>query len=308
LEEELVKWISTHRHTQQAIYFLSQHTDQFANQVLGIADMLLEIVNVKSLFLPFPISIPMSDIDELKRSFGIKTQYYQANVGNFRGKAIRWSGGAQRNLMSADIFRVYQSHASGMESSDRPSLRMNGIEGLIWFFRRHAWHLIPKLVGILSLPFILSGAVMYGPKLLASSVSSQFGVDQQSVQMEESKQNESGKTSVVSKQGAFGESKSVVGESLVGVSGVSSSSGNRALQPVGGVSEPTKGIPTGFGGSTGGEGGKVVMLYERGVILDDGRKVEVGETFTFGGRSETLSVACPACGVIVFLSGKRMKL
>jgi hypothetical protein len=98
IETELINFLSTHRHGQQELFFLTQHIDQFANSILGVADTLLEIVNVKSLHLPFPISIPMSDVDELKRAFWIKTQYYQANVGNFRGKAVKWNGATTRHL------------------------------------------------------------------------------------------------------------------------------------------------------------------------------------------------------------------
>jgi hypothetical protein len=52
---------------------------------------------------------------------------------------------------------------------------------------------------------------------------------------------------------------------------------------------------------------KIVMLYQRGVMLDDGRKVEIGETLEIEGETETLAVACAICGVIVFESGKRIR-
>ena len=156
LEQELVNWISTHRHTQQALYFLTQHTDQFTNSILGIADQLLEIVNMKSMVLPFPISVPMADLEELKTSFGIKTQYYQANVGNFRGKAVRWQGASHRHLMSPEIFSVYKSHDAGMEESDRPSLNLTKWESIKWFLGRHGWHLIPKFFLVMAFPFVVA--------------------------------------------------------------------------------------------------------------------------------------------------------
>ena len=169
LEQELINWISTHRHSQQSIYFVSQHTDQFANQVLGIADKLLEIVNLKSFDLPFPISVPMEDFYELRSAFGIKTQYYQANVGNFRGKAIRWSKAVQRHMMTADIYRVYKSHDAGLEESDRPSVKRTPLEGVLWFAKRHGWHLVPKFVGILSIPILLPMVLFSLPGLISSS-------------------------------------------------------------------------------------------------------------------------------------------
>ena len=303
LEQELINWISTHRHTQQALYFISQHTDQFANQVLGIADSLFEIVNVKSMFLPFPISIPMSDLEELKRCFGIKTQYYQCNVGNFRGKAIRWSGGSQRNLMLPDIFRVYQSHDSGLESSDRPSLKMNALEGSLWFLRRHGWHLVPKMILALLLPFICWKVFVGMPGFLVAATSVPSVEQTLEVKQEEVKRE-----SVAVKSGGSGSVKPVVG-SLEGVSGVASSSGDIAAslpRRVSGAGEVRAYRNGGlFSGSSSGS--RLVMLYEKGVMLDDGRKVSIGETVFYEGEMETLSVACATCGVICFESGKRLK-
>ena len=290
LEQELINWISTHRHSQQEIYFLSQHTDQFANQVLGIADKLLEVVNLKSLDLPSPISVSMTDIDELKRSFGIKTQYYQANVGNFRGKAIRWSKAVQRHMMTADIYRVYKSHDAGVEESDRPSLQMTPFEAIIWFGKKHAWHLVPKFVGILSLPFLVGGLLMWLPTFLSSSL---FG------------SSVATKTEAISK-----ESEVVVGSpdrpSLLAVD----------IPPtVAAVAQQSSRVlPTEVPKVTKEEilkpilrSMKVVMLYQKGVMLDDGRKVSVGESFVYEGETETLSVACAVCGVMAFESGKRVR-
>ena len=302
LEQELVNWISTHRHTQQVLYFISQHTDQFANQVLGIADALYEIVNVKSMFLPFPISIPMSDLDELKRCFGIKSQYYQCNIGNFRGKAVRWSGGSQRVLMQSDVFRVYQSHDSGLESSDRPSLKMNALEGLMWFFRRHAWHLVPKIVLVIVLPILVWKLFLAFPSFLMGAASGGSVEQKVLVKQEESNRGTGGSS------GGSGVVNRVI-ESEGGVPGVVSSPGDRSSLPsrgtLGGGTGPPFGIRPAF--RDFGAESKIVMLFEKGVMLYDGRKIFIGETLFHEGEIETLSVACATCGVICFESGKRVK-
>jgi len=301
LESELINWVSTHRHSQQEIYFLSQHTDQFANQILGIADTLLEIVNVKSLHLPFPISIPMSDIDELKRSFGIMNQYYQANVGNFRGKAVRWSGAVQRYVMTADIFRAYKSasHGSLDESGDRPSLGMNWYEGLMWFARKHAWHLVPKFSIIFAIPFIGWWLLMSIPTILASAAVGSKQVEQVEVFEDESRREEgvitmggrSGVTSPVLDARAIRQPEvQSVGADFGAVARVEGSLSGGMDRRV----ESKKEV-------------KIVMLHQRGVVLDDGRKIAIGETLDYGGAEETLAVACAICGVIVFESGKRIR-
>ena len=287
LEQELINWISQHRHSQQEIYFLSQHTDQFARQILGIADTLLEIVNMKSLTLPWPISVPMSDVEELKRSFGIRTQYYQANVGNFRGKAVRWGGATHRHMMSADIFRVYKSHDAGMEESDRPSLQMTKWEGLCWFLRKHGWHLLPKFGGILAMPYVVMQVLFAIPVILmdaamgGSSAKREAPVDKVAVEQKVVKVEK-----VVPP--AVPVLESVVADVPVEV----------PLVPDVGVTalavQPSKVV-------------KVVMLYQNGVLLDDGRKITIGEAFSYEGETETLACACAVCGVIAFESGKRIR-
>jgi hypothetical protein len=314
-EKEFVNWISVHRHSGQLVYFLTQHTDQFGSSILGIAEMLLEVVNLKTLHLPWPISVPMSDLDELKRSFGITTQYYQANVGNFRGKAIRWSGAAERHLMSSDIYRVYQSHDAGAESSDRPSLKMNALEGICWFARRHAWHLIPKLGVILSIPFVGMFVLMGLPGLLASAMPGgkpEDSVEHVEVVRDESKESRVGKGS--------GVGKPVNNNMSAPVPGVVSSSVDRAAISAGDVTGSGIEVPSGIGESARAASIidepkklepkkelKIVMLYQKGVMLNDGSKVTIGETLDIDGSTEVLSVACPTCGVIGFESGKRLK-
>ena len=314
LEQELINWVSIHRHSQQQIYFISQHTDQFANQILGVADKLLEIVNVKSLELPWPISIPMSDVDELKRSFGITTQYYQANVGNFRGKAIKWSGAAQRNMMSSDIYRVYRSasHGSVSESLDRPSLEMQWWEGLLWFSRRHMWHLLPKMGLIVSIPFLFLWLTFSLPDLFAASVVGGTKLEQKDDRKEERAESAvAGKSELPSipSVGVVSSSASrtpVLDKGSVGEVGRSVAGGVGLGKEVNELSAATQSVPA----APKVESKrvlKIVMLYQEGVMLDDGKKIAIGETFEVDGSPETLSCACPVCGVIVFKSGKRIR-
>jgi hypothetical protein len=281
VEAELINFLSTHRHGQQELYFLTQHIDQFANQILGIADTLLEIVNVKSLHLPFPISVPMSDIDEVKKSFGVNTQYYQANVGNFRGKAVKWSGATSRHLMSSEIYRVYKSHTKSNESSDRPSLDMSPIEALVWFARRHWWHLLPKLGGIVSLPFIIVWMMHGIPSLLSAAVVKPKVESPSSLQKTEPTVSVS-KT----KSSEVSQSLSVVSPSPVPDGSVS---GTELL---------------GFGGKVELDSFEIVMLYPDGILLRNGKKYKVGETFMLEGKEETLECVNVRCGIARFLSGK----
>ena len=307
MEQELINWISTHRHTQQLIYFLSQHTDQFARQVLGIADELLEIVNIKSLTLPWPISVPMADVEELKRSFGITTQYYQANVGNFRGKAIRWSGAVHRHMMTADIFRVYRSHDTA-EASDRPSLKMTKWRGLLWFLRRHGWHLLPKMAGILLLPYVASKVLFAIPDILMNAAMATGEPDVSSkpnvpavVEMVEDVPE------VVKPLVKVEKSERIVVENTAKAVPEATKPPVKMEQTERMITESTAETVPVVTKTAPALSKKVVMLYQNGVILNDGSKITIGEAFTYEGASETLACACAICGVIVFESGKRVR-
>jgi hypothetical protein len=281
LETELVNWISTHRHSQQEIYFLSQHTDQFARQVLGIADSLFEIVNLKSLTLPFPISISMQDFYELRKAFGIKTQYYQANPGNFRGKAIRWSGAADRHLMSTEIYGVYKSHASDVVESDRPDLGKTKWEAVKWFTGKHGWHLIPKIVFAVSLPFLVMYTIIALPSILVGAASGGTPVANDPPEPPAITKTETPPPPPAERPSNIPRTDTIQPETPP------------LPAPV------TPAIPV--------ERVKFSMLFNGGIILDDGRKIAIGETMGYAGETETLAAACAVCGIIIFESGKRIR-
>jgi hypothetical protein len=286
LESELINWISTHRHGQQEIYFLSQHTDQFANQILGIADKLLEIVNVKSLNIPFPINVPMADFDELKKSFGIKTQYYQANIGNFRGKAVKWSGATSRHMMVDDIYRVYKSHDAGVEESDRPELKMTPIEGILWFGRRHAWHLIPKFSCIPLLFFVVLPMFFSLPELLVSGMINVEGKNEKTVSKQEELPVKPPSSAQASKL-----KEPEVEQAVPLPKAVPAAPPPPAAVP----SAPVKVEPQSL---------KIVMLFGNGVLLDDGQKVFIGDSFLHEGKREVLQSVDVVSGMVLFSSGR----
>jgi hypothetical protein len=157
----------------QDLIFLTQHIENFAVQILGIADGILEVVNLKSQFLPFPLNIPVSDLDVIKESFGVKTQYYVVNHGKLRGRYVRWTGGTEKHLMVSEIFEIYQSHSLSEVSGDRPSLSMSRVESIFWFLRKHGYHLVPKFIGFfVGIPLLFYIVLFCFPSFLVSSVSS----------------------------------------------------------------------------------------------------------------------------------------
>ena len=157
---------------------------------------------------------------------------------------------------------------------------MSTIEGLIWFFRRHAWHLLPKLGCVVSLPFIVVW-IMHGiPSLLSAAVVKPKVEPPALLQ----KQNSS---DVVSKTRSIEESQ--------------------ALPAISPVTTPEKSVSEtgilGFGGRVESEN-EIVMIYQDGILLRNGKKHKIGETFIVEGKEETLECVNVGCGIVRFVSGK----
>jgi hypothetical protein len=55
------------------------------------------------------------------------------------------------------------------------------------------------------------------------------------------------------------------------------------------------------------KGLKIVMIFEKGVMLDDGSKKTIGEVFMYEGVSETLACVNVDCGIVGFESGKLVR-
>lgn len=49
------------------------------------------------------------------------------------------------------------------------------------------------------------------------------------------------------------------------------------------------------------------MLFAKGVMLNDGRKIAVGDTFDYEGAPETLACVNVDCGIVGFESGKKVR-
>jgi hypothetical protein len=287
LEKDMIRWLSTHRHQQQHVYLLTQHTDQAVKSILGVADELMEVVNLKSLVLPFPISIKMSDVYVVMEAFGIQNQYYQVNMGNYRGKAVNWGGMSERCVMVQEIFDVYQSHASGKTAHDSPPLDLSPVEGVMWFARRHAWHLVIKVGLVL-------GLVIGFPMILTNVVSATVSGSTAATAIKSNSESPS-PASPPSPPVFTPPARAGAAERTGGTERVETK-GEREEKPTPALSASAK------------EERKVVMNFNEGVIFNDGTKIKIGEAVEIGGKTETLALSCTRCGVVAFESGKKVRL
>lgn len=141
--EYLKRWeeyVSTHRHRQQDLFFLTQHPDNIQKSVLNMAEGCYHIINIKSKVIPY-LGIPIADIDQVRQSFGSNAQYALVKYGIYIGRAFK-AESTSSLLLENKYFRLYQSHFSG--DSDRPKLNLSRFGAVLWFLRRHLWHLALK--------------------------------------------------------------------------------------------------------------------------------------------------------------------
>ncbi|MBQ6615417.1 MAG: hypothetical protein IJH67_03515 [Thermoguttaceae bacterium] len=134
-------YISTHRHRRHDLIFLTQHTDNINKVCLNMAADAYHVINIKGRVLPF-FGIPFADIDVVKQAWGFDQQYANILYGNYLGRAFK-AESTLHILLKPEIYKLYKSHFSS-ESSDRPSLHLSKFGAVMWFLRRHLWHLLFK--------------------------------------------------------------------------------------------------------------------------------------------------------------------
>lgn len=134
------EWVSTHRHKQQDIYFLTQHPDNVQKSVLNMAEGCFQIQNIKNKVIPY-LGIPVSDIDVVREAFGSRQQWIHVVYGLYVGRAFKKES-VQPLLLEQKYFSMYKSHFKG--DSDRPTVNRSRLGSILWFIRRHFWHLSIK--------------------------------------------------------------------------------------------------------------------------------------------------------------------
>jgi membrane-associated HD superfamily phosphohydrolase len=157
---------------------------------------------------------------------------------------------------------------------------MSPIEGLIWFVRKHAWHLVPKLGAIVSLPFVFYMVMNGLPSLLSGAVVKQNVESPSKLQKTESLPVEKS-VSVPMFDPKLQKEKEILEQKLQDT--------EKKLQQVESVKIEEQ---------------KIVMVYSDGILLSNGKKYKIGETLTIEGKEETLKCVNVSCGIVGFVSGK----
>lgn len=138
LSDKFSQYISTHRKRQHEIVFITQHVNKISAEVRKDVETLLEVLNVKNrIFGIWPFTIPMSDIDVIRESFGMQSQMSHIKRGVFDANKISYDKSCEVFLLRPWVFELYRSHSEGGESFDRPSLKLGKLGSIVWFARRH---------------------------------------------------------------------------------------------------------------------------------------------------------------------------
>ena len=164
-------YISTHRHRKHDLIFLTQHTDNINKVCLNMAQDAYHVVNIKGRVLPW-LGIPFADFQVLLEAFGYKNQYANILYGNYLGRAFKPES-TLHILLSPDIYRLYKSHNND-DGEDRPSLQLSRGRAVLWFLRRHFWHLFIKAALVVFVVHMIFGVICSLPVVLSDKLSKQI--------------------------------------------------------------------------------------------------------------------------------------
>ena len=146
----LRNYMAQHRHKRHDWILITQDKDQIARPVLRMSEEAVHVFNLKTSTLPFPISIPMADVETLLKGFGVTRQVYRVRVGTYgsSGNRVTFDGPIQVFVMSQEIFALYQSvtmASSKLDITGDRALPFVGRWGAVrWFAMKHGPHLALK--------------------------------------------------------------------------------------------------------------------------------------------------------------------
>ena len=149
-KQSLVEYFSLHRHRKQDWIFLTQALMSLTVEVRRVSEVVYEVFNAKSMTLPWPLSIPMRDVEILMKGFGVYNQVYRVRRGLLDGTyKVEYDKGADVCKMDKSIFVLYQTHTlskdstAALVSDSKLPFELgegSGRRAVLWFIRKHIGH------------------------------------------------------------------------------------------------------------------------------------------------------------------------
>ena len=144
------QYFSTHRHHRHDIVLITQALTTLSLEVRKYAELVREVVNSKSISIPFPFNISGRDLDILRAGFGVTRQLYRVRVGaltpsnNFRPD---FQGEVDVVTTSPEIYACYRTHSKIEDDSsstdfDLPFKQDKYVKfrAVAWFLRKNAFN------------------------------------------------------------------------------------------------------------------------------------------------------------------------
>lgn len=152
-QQNLIEALSTHRHRRQDWILLTQSLTSLSVDVRRYCENVIEVLNAKSISLPFPLSISLRDIQILLWGFGVRSQVYRTREGLLEGTyKVAWEGELIIKKTRKAIYRLYRSTErkeqgdSALPFNDGPGAWKRALK---WFFLKHGFRFLLLTVAFL---------------------------------------------------------------------------------------------------------------------------------------------------------------
>ncbi|MCL2118574.1 MAG: zonular occludens toxin domain-containing protein [Planctomycetaceae bacterium] len=299
---EFRNYVSQHRHYGHDLIFITQHTDNISKQILAMAEKLYQVENAKHYGLPFPLNIPLADLDVVKEAFGVKSQFYRVSVGKYQGRRVKFDGETTSHLMLQEIFACYSSHTLSDVTSDRPSLKLSKPGALLWLAKKHAWHLSLKALIAVFVSYWGINIISQFPTILTKTLMASF--------------KPASETTFPAPEGS--DNVTTPDMSLPCPAPMPSAASDFGLPASGESIETNPEVPShkpevcdccthdhSLPPLKPNE--KITAVFQLGVITDNGRR-RIGQPVSIDGTEETIKAVNVRRGVVIFESGKEVSV
>ncbi|MDR0337399.1 MAG: zonular occludens toxin domain-containing protein, partial [Planctomycetaceae bacterium] len=171
LAKEFTNYVSTHRHRQHDLIFLTQHLNNITPEVKRMAEVIYEVLNVKNMSLGiWPFIVQMSDIDTVREAWGYPVQLAHIKRGVCSANSVEYDKACEQFVLSPSLFGMYRSHTLSGESFDRPSLKLGKIGSLFWLFRKYFFKFAMYAIVLVTLFIVGRKAFMGLPDTLSRAL------------------------------------------------------------------------------------------------------------------------------------------
>jgi hypothetical protein len=306
--KEFIDYTSLHRHRGHDVIMITQSLENVPTQVKLMAESIEDVVNAKMHRIP-KLNIPIGDILQLASAFDIEYQVYKVRYGSTVNRSLKWEDGSAIHWMKADGFKLYQSYAQhgdhggdfkAVGGGDRSEHLTGKADAVWWFSKNHLPPLLGKIAlcafviwGAFSVITGLGGVALAGIKKQNKTavLDKPKGKTTEEMKREEARAKLSDKDLIIELQKEV-EGYQVTIEKLRGMINSEKSQRVKLEKQISDM-----------------EVDKVMVCIIKGaIVLRDGLRVNVGDSFIHKGKNVKLSSVDASKGVALLSSGGRLYL